>query len=325
MISMVKTSVVVPVYNAQDEIGRTIDALLDQDFNDSYEIIPVNDGSSDGTREILEEYSEEHSKVKPVNQKNQGPAAARNHGAREAKGEYILFTDSDCVPVKSWISEMTSSLEKNGVVGVQGRYECLNDDSTLARFVQYEVEERYERMEEEESIDFIGSYSAGYDREVFLEVSGFDEDFRKASGEDPELSYRLDKEGYRMIYNPNAIVKHEHPNSFFNYMGMNFDRGVWGRLLYKKHPDKKSGQSYNSFFYFLKIPLTLLLTLFVIFTIPVNFLYTIIFLIFLFLLHIQTSLYAARREKKFIFLGSLIIYFKFLFFALGIIKGYLKF
>lgn len=320
-----KASVVVPVYNAQNEISRTLDALLEQDFERDYEIIPVDDGSTDGTKEILEKYSNRHEKIKPVYQEKRGPAAARNRGAEESSGEFVLFTDSDCVPEKDWISQMVSSLEKEGVIGVQGRYECLNKNSTLARFIQYEVEERYERMERQEYIDFVGSYSAGYDRKVFLDFGGFDEDFKKASGEDPELSYRLDKEGYKMVFNPDAVVKHEHPDSIKDYLKMKFGRGYWGRLLYKKHPEKKSGQSYNSLFYFLRIPLTGLLSLGLLLSLSFDPKISLLTFILLPLLYMKDVKSLAGKELKFSVLGFPLLYLKYLSIGIGIIKGYLDF
>ena len=90
---MCKVSFIVPVYNGEKTIERCIKSLLNQEENDiNYEIIVVNDGSNDKTKDILEKYSNE---IKIVNKKNGGLSDARNVGMKEAKGEYFIFVDGD--------------------------------------------------------------------------------------------------------------------------------------------------------------------------------------------------------------------------------------
>lgn len=91
---MVKVSVVIPVYNAEKHIGKTIDSLLNQTFKD-IEFIFVNDDSKDKSLEILKEYEKKDNRVIVVDQENSGPGGARNTGILKAKGEYIGFLDSD--------------------------------------------------------------------------------------------------------------------------------------------------------------------------------------------------------------------------------------
>jgi len=89
-----KVSVIVPAYNARKTISQCIEALLSQKYpRENYEVIVIDDGSADGTADAVKAYP-----VKYMYQRNQGPATARNAGVREAQGEIILFTDSDCVP-----------------------------------------------------------------------------------------------------------------------------------------------------------------------------------------------------------------------------------
>ena len=117
-MSVVKYSVIVPAYNAGKTIGDCLGALTRQSLVPAvYEIIVVDDGSKDGTAEIVKTFS-----VRYLRQANRGPATARNHGAREARGEIILFTDSDCVPSADWIAEMTKPFGDPDVVAVKGAY-----------------------------------------------------------------------------------------------------------------------------------------------------------------------------------------------------------
>lgn len=89
-------SFIIPVYNTEEYVGICIKSLLEQDISkDEYEIICVNDGSSDGSLEVLEQFSRNHTNVIVINQKNSGVCASRNKGLDAARGEYIWFIDSD--------------------------------------------------------------------------------------------------------------------------------------------------------------------------------------------------------------------------------------
>ncbi len=236
-----KVSVIVPAYNSQKFISKCIEALLAQKYQcDDYEIIIIDDGSTDRTAEIVRAYP-----VKYLFQKNQGPAAARNIGAKEAKGEIILFTDSDCVPSDNWIEEMIRPFEEPEVMAVKGAYRN-RQKSIMARFAQLEFEERFEMLKRAKSIDMIDTYSAGYRRSIFLQMGGFDTNFPVANNEDTELSYRMSKLNYKMVFNPEAIVYHlNHPNSLARYMKLKFWRGYWRMVVYKKFPDKMLKDTYT--------------------------------------------------------------------------------
>ena len=127
---MIEVSVVVPAYNA----GRTIDACLKGLLTQSvppegYEVIVVDDGSSDETREIVGKYG-----VRLIEQPRKGPAAARNRGVMEAKGQIVLFTDADCEPTENWIAEMVRPFDDPEVVGVKGVYLTNRVASFLASY-----------------------------------------------------------------------------------------------------------------------------------------------------------------------------------------------
>lgn len=91
-----KLSIIVPVYNVKDYLAKCLDSLVNQDLpQEDYEIIVVNDGSTDNSGEIAEEYSKKYSNILLINQENQGLSGARNTGIANARGEYIQFVDSD--------------------------------------------------------------------------------------------------------------------------------------------------------------------------------------------------------------------------------------
>jgi glycosyltransferase involved in cell wall biosynthesis len=236
-----KYSVIVPAYNAGKTIGACLDALTGQTVDAAeYEVIVVDDGSRDGTGEIVKSYP-----VRCLRQPNRGPAAARNHGAREARASTILFTDSDCVPSRDWIAEMTKPLADPAVVAVKGAYRT-NQRSLTARFAQIEFEERFRLLARARSIDMVDTYSAAYRLDVFRQAGGFDESFPFANNEDTELSYKLSRMGRKMVFNPDAVVRHlNHPDSLGRYCRLKFWRGYWRMVVYRRYPDKMMKDSYT--------------------------------------------------------------------------------
>ena len=227
-------SVVIPAYNAEKTIAACLDSLMKQDYSGDYEVLVVDDGSADSTPDIVSGYE----RVRLIKQANAGPAAARNKGAAAAKGEIILFTDSDCVPEGNWIKEMVNPFKDNrDVVGVKGRYRTKQREAT-ARFVQFEYEDKYRYMQKDKYIDFIDTYSAGFKREIFLEMRGYDTEFPVACAEDVELSFRLSKKGYKMIFNPNAVVYHIHPARLKDYLRKKYKFAYWRIVAVKKNPEK---------------------------------------------------------------------------------------
>ncbi len=236
-----RVSVVVPAFNAGKTLGECLSALGRQSAEPgSYEIIVVDDGSRDDTSKVAESFP-----VRCIRQQNAGPASARNRGACEARGEIVLFTDSDCVPDPGWISEMTRPFADPGVSAVKGAYRT-EQRSLAARFAQVEFEERFDLLRKAPSIDMVDTYSAAYRREVFREAGGFDESFPVANNEDTELSYRLSREGRKMVFNPAAVVRHlNHPDSLARYCRIKFWRGYWRMAVYRMHPGKMMKDSYT--------------------------------------------------------------------------------
>lgn len=234
-----RVSVIIPAYNAEKTISMCLRALVEQNFpKEKYEIIVVDDGSKDNTKEILKKISMKYPIIKMISQKNKGPAAARNTGAKLAKGNILLFTDADCVPEQNWIKEMVKPFENQEVVGVSGVYgKNLAKHSVLARLIDAEIKEKYSKLLKLNQIDFISTYSAAYKKEFFFKVGGFDENFRKPAGEDTDLSFKIMKFG-KLVLNPKARVGHLHRSNLKSYIKQKFATGFWRAFLYKKHPGK---------------------------------------------------------------------------------------
>jgi GT2 family glycosyltransferase len=233
-------SIIIPTFNGASRIGNCLDALLKQTAGGDAEILVVNDGSTDRTRDVVAGYVG----VRLINQVNAGPAAARNHGAHEAKGSIILFTDDDCVPTANWLSAMLNPFNDPEVIAVKGVYRT-QQRSLVARFVQIEYEDRYRLMARLTSIDFIDTYSAGFRRNRFLEMKGYDTSFPVPSAEDIELSYRMSARGWKMEFTPQAIVYHSHPDTLARYLKKKYKFACWRVLAVRKTPSKALKDSHT--------------------------------------------------------------------------------
>jgi len=233
-------SVIIPAYNAERTLAACLEALTCQSVSgNDYEIILVDDGSTDGTSIIAKNFN-----VNYVFQTNQGPAAARNRGVRIAAGDIILFTDSDCIPEYNWMEEMVRPFINPAVIGVKGAYKTRQKE-LAARFVQAEFEDRYRLLQKHSFIDMVDTYSASFKKDVFLKIGGFDVSFPVANNEDTDLSYRLSTAGYGLIFNPKAFVYHIHPNTFIKYLKLKFWRGFWRSVVYRRYPEKALKDSYT--------------------------------------------------------------------------------
>ncbi len=250
-------SVVIPAYNAAQTLGPCLEGLLAQapQCPQPVEVIVVDDGSTDGSAAVARACG-----VTVIEQANQGPAAARNLGVQHARGDIVLFTDSDCVPAPGWLLAMSEALADPDVVGVKGAY-LTRQRALMARFVQIEYEDRYDRMRQAATIDFIDTYSAGYRRDVFLENHGFDTIFATASVEDQEFSFRLAQKGYRLVFAPTAQVYHQHDRTLREYMHRKFYIGYYKALLTRWLPERLVRDSHTPQVLKVQMGLVLLLAL----------------------------------------------------------------
>jgi len=224
-------SVIIPVYNGGQTLSACLEVLRRQTHPPA-EIIVVDDGSTDDTVVVAERFG-----VRILSQAHAGPAAARNRGAHAAQGDILLFTDADCAPAPDWIERMLAPFADLTVAGAKGEYRT-RQRGLVARFVQQEYQDRYDRMAGRSQIDFVDTYSAAYRGHIFRAAGGFDTSFPTASVEDQEFSFRLAARGHRLVYVPGAIVTHQHDRSLGEYARRKYWIGFWKALVTGRYPGK---------------------------------------------------------------------------------------
>ena len=214
-----RISVVLAIYNAKATIAKCLESLRDMNHS-SFEIIAVDDGSDDGTLEILEQSP----LVRVIRRDHGGPSRARNAGVAEARGGIVAFTDSDCIVDPDWLTELESCFTDICVAGAGGDQKSPGDDSEAGKRFQEFMKcigfatgyiKTGARVVD---VEHNPSCNSAYRRAAFLEVGGFDEGMWP--GEDVELDIKLKRRGYRLIFNPRAVVAHYRPSSLAGFARM---------------------------------------------------------------------------------------------------------
>jgi glycosyltransferase involved in cell wall biosynthesis len=157
-------SVIVPVFNTGSYLRPCLDSIVGQSLRD-IEVICVNDGSTDGSLEILQEYSERDNRLRIINfRENQGVSAARNAGIDAAEGAYIGFVDGDDTVDRDFFRRLLSAAEESGADIVKGVH--LNHDPVGNRRYQLEVFDLNDKIRDNKAWFYFSFYSAIYKKEM---------------------------------------------------------------------------------------------------------------------------------------------------------------
>ena len=155
---MIKYSIIIPIYNASKYLRNTLDSILKQEYK-NYEVILVNDGSTDDSLDICNEYKEKNKNFKVITIENSGSGIARNTGIKEAKGEFLYFPDSDDVLVDDALSKIDNIISsKNADLYVFAFYKAYRDSDEL----------KLEKYED----NFLDSDKVRANYEMYMEKSG---------------------------------------------------------------------------------------------------------------------------------------------------------
>lgn len=235
-------SVVIPTYNRQPILEKCLRALEMQELSQpssvtNYEIVLVDDGSTDGTLDWLTEYKEEFPHVRWFQQDHAGPAAARNLGVEQALGNTIIFIDSDLVVLENFLQAHANAL-------MQGQEKLRSDRLFTYGAVINTCNFDNPTAEPYKVTDFSAAFFATGNVAIpkhWLEKAGlFDTSFQLYGWEDLELGVRLKKLGLTLIKCPEAVGYHWHPpfklEQIPRLIDQEIQRGHMGVLFYQKHP-----------------------------------------------------------------------------------------
>jgi glycosyltransferase involved in cell wall biosynthesis len=233
-------SIVIPTYNRKDKLEFVLPRIANQDFpKDDFEIILSDSGSSDGTKEFVENLAIPN--LRFITGENAGRSGARNRGIREAKGEYILFTDADIIAEPDLLAQHDLVHREKGECAVVG---CEVQVNSLDEFHQVSGKpEKFRTLHQPSRKRLSWLYfltgNASVSRQKLLDAGMFDEQFQGYGHEDLELGYRLEKAGLPIFYGKDAINYHWHPVGFEENCGRRRLAGISTVRFYNKHRDQK--------------------------------------------------------------------------------------
>ncbi len=220
-------SVIIPTYNRPQQLSNCLQALIQIKYP-SFEVIIVDDGSDQSLENTVFGFQSQLN-IKLITQENQGPAAARNTGAKFSQAEYLAFTDDDCLPNATWLASLAEVLKLSPHCLVGGKTEnalAANPYATTSQAILEVVYSYY--YEQGKPLRFFASNNFAVSRLDFLNLGGFNENFR--TSEDREFCDRWLTEGYDLKYVPSALLYHAHELTLATYWRQHFN---YGRGAYK--------------------------------------------------------------------------------------------
>lgn len=251
----IQLSVVIPTYNRKGILKSCLEALFNQDIShDRYEILVVDDDSDDGTEQMMKKMLKEApALLRYFRQEKKGPAAAKNIGIKNSRGEIVLFINDDIIVTPSLIQEHIKSHRKSpdpriAVLGYVTWHPEIKVTPLMDWLENGGPQFDYDGIESDKT-DWKRFYTCNISlKKDFLINNGlFDEDFPHASFEDIELGYRLAKKRLVILYNKNAMGYHYHKidsiQAYCEHRKKIIGKSHW--LLYQKQPALKYSEAYT--------------------------------------------------------------------------------
>jgi GT2 family glycosyltransferase len=224
-------SVVLCSFNGERTIADCLDGLARLDYPD-YEVIVVDDGSTDRTAEIAAGYD-----VRLIRTTNQGLSAARNVGLRNARGDVVAYIDDDARPDRDWLRHLSWALLTSSHAGVGGPNIAPRDDGYVADLVALAPGGPIHVLRSDDEAEHIPGCNFAFRAESLRRVGGFDETYRVA-GDDVDLCWRLQQHGMTLGFSPGAVVWHRRRGSVGAYLRQQRGYGRAEGLLERKWPGR---------------------------------------------------------------------------------------
>ena len=203
-------SLIIPVFNRPDEVDELLESLSQQDFNENFEVVIVEDGSTLRCDDVVQKYAEKLH-LTYYFKENSGPGSSRNYGMNIAKGDYFIIFDSDCIIPKSYLTEVAKALKENYVDCFGGPDAALDSFSDIQKAINFAMtsflttggirggSEKIDKFQPR-------SFNMGLSRKAFDASNGFG---NIHPGEDPDLSIRLWNLGFETKLFTKAFVYHK--------------------------------------------------------------------------------------------------------------------
>ena len=230
-------SFIIPVYNRPNEIRELLESLSLQDFKKPFEVVIIEDGSSISSKEVLAPFLNKLD-IAYYEKENSGPGDSRNYGMQRAKGDYFIVLDSDCILPPQYLGEVDKSLEETYVDCFGGPDAAHDSFTTVQKAINYAMTSMLSTggiRGRKSSVDKFQprSFNMGIAKEVFEQVGGYG---KIHPGEDPDLTIRIWKAGYKTKLIPEAFVYHKRRIDWHKFFIQVNKFGMVRPILNKWHP-----------------------------------------------------------------------------------------
>lgn len=260
-------SLIIPVYNRPEEVQELLESILNQDFKQSFEVVIVEDGSSIPCQSIVELYSDKLD-ITYFFKENSGPGDSRNFGMKNAKGDYFLIFDSDCILPNHYLTIVQKSLAQEYVDCFGGPDKALRSFSSIQKAINFSMTSFLTtggvRGGSEKINQFQPrSFNMGISKNAFLASGGFG---NIHPGEDPDLSIRLWQLGFKTKLIAEAYVYHKRRIDWNKFYIQVSKFGKARPILNSWYPDYAKPTYFFPTLFILGLDLALIVMLFGIFT-----------------------------------------------------------
>ncbi len=234
-------SIIVPSYNRPNQLLVCLEALARLSYpKDRFEVIVVDDGSEPSLERVVSGFDESLD-ARCLRQRNSGPAAARNLGARHAKGDILAFTDDDCAPEPGWLNAIAKRVSNGSECLVGGKTVNRLMDNPFSATSQLILDVVYQHYNADpERARFFASNNLAMPTSLFQESGGFDVAFR--TSEDREFCDRFLFRGLQLVYEPDAVISHAHDLTFRQFVAQHFNYGRGAHRYHALRALRGSGQ-----------------------------------------------------------------------------------
>ena len=233
---MLYYSFIIPVFNRPNEIRELLDSFSELDFDREYEIVIIEDGSTQKSDLIIDEYSNKL-EITYFYKPNSGPGDSRNYGMKRAKGDYFIVLDSDVILPPNYLKEVDSFLSENYVHAFGGPDDANESFSDLQKAINFAMTSFLTTGGIRGGKKQVGkfqprSFNMGISKEAFETTGGYG---KIHPGEDPDLTFRIWNAGYETALIPNAKVFHKRRISWSSFRTQVYKFGVVRPILSKWH------------------------------------------------------------------------------------------
>ncbi len=227
-----KVSVVVSTYNGSRTLNACLESLCKLNYPE-YEVLIVDDGSTDATAEIAARFPA----FRYIRQPNLGLSAARNTGIEAARGEIVAFTDDDCRADENWLFSLVSDMQRGNFDGMGGHNFLPPEDSWVAAAVMASPGGPAHVMLTDREAEHVPGCNMAFYKKALVQIGGFDPVFRKA-GDDVDLCWRLLDSGYKLGFSHAGFVWHYRRSTVKAYLRQQAGYGEAEAVLIDKHPER---------------------------------------------------------------------------------------